>query len=91
MSGDSHTASLVIGIQQASIGLGLGRQLLAHVEEWARLSKLKQLELTVMISNTYAIVFYKNNGFEQLISKQQGVIDDLTENELYMVKAVNLD
>jgi len=91
ISGDSHTASLVIGIQQASIGLGLGRQLLAHVEEWARLSKLKQLELTVMISNTYAIVFYKNNGFKQLISKQQGVIDDLTENELYMVKAVNLD
>jgi len=44
-----------------------------------------------MISNTYAIVFYKNNGFKQLISKQQGVIDDLTENELYMVKAVNLD
>jgi len=26
ISGDSHTASLVIGIQQASIGLGLGRQ-----------------------------------------------------------------
>jgi len=86
ISGDSQTASLVIGIQQASIGLGLGGKLLAHVEEWARLSKLKQLELTVMIANENAIVFYKNNGFKQLVSKQQAMIDDLTENELYMVK-----
>ena len=91
ISGDSHTASLVIGIQQASIGLGLGGQLLAHVETWARLFKLKQLELTVMITNENAIVFYKTNGFKQLISKPQGMIDDLAENELYMVKAVNLD
>ncbi len=91
ISGDSHIVSLVIGIQQASIGLGLGGQLLAHVEKWARLSKLKQLELTVMISNKNAIVFYKNNGFKQLISKPEGMIDDLAENELYMVKAVNSD
>ncbi|QUM88055.1 GNAT family N-acetyltransferase [Moritella sp. 36] len=91
ISGDSQTASLVIGIQQASICLGLGGKLLAHVEAWARLSKLKQLELTVMIANKSAIVFYKNNGFKQLISKPQGMIDGLAENELYMVKAVNLD
>jgi hypothetical protein len=39
-----------------------------------------------MISNKNAIVFYKNNGFKQLVSKQQAMIDDLTENELYMVK-----
>ncbi|MDX2319061.1 MAG: GNAT family N-acetyltransferase [Moritella sp.] len=91
ISGDSNTAALVIGIQQASIGKGLGRQLLAHVETWARLLKLKQLELTVIITNENAIGFYKRNGFKQIIVKPAGMIDDLTENELYMVKALNSD
>lgn len=89
ISGDSNTASLIIGVQQASIGMGLGGQLLAHVEAWARLFKLQQLELTVMITNENAIVFYKGNGFKQIMSKPQGMIDGIAENELYMVKALN--
>ena len=88
ISGDSHTASLVIGIVQASIGKGLGQQLLLHVEAWARLHKLQQLELTVMIDNENAIVFYKHAGFKQQIAKPAGMIGELTENELYMVKVV---
>jgi len=91
ISGDSDTASLVIGIVQASIGKGLGKQLLLHVEAWARLHKLHQLELTVMIDNKNAIVFYENAGFKQQITKPAGMIDALTGNELYMAKAVNLD
>jgi len=90
ISGDHDSASLVIGIVQASIGRGLGRQLLAHVETWARLQKLKQLELTVMITNDNAIGFYRKSGFEQIIAKPQETIDGIAENELYMVKAVNL-
>ena len=39
--GDSHTAALVIGIEQAHVGLGLGRQLLTHIEDWAQRSALQ--------------------------------------------------
>jgi len=88
ISGDSHTASLVIGIVQASIGKGLGKQLLLHVEAWARLHKLQQLELTVMRDNKNAIAFYQNAGFNQQLAKPAGMIDALTENELYMLKVV---
>ncbi|WP_255554710.1 GNAT family N-acetyltransferase [Moritella sp. 24] len=86
---DMDAISLVIGVQQASIGVGLGRELLAHVETWARLLNYKQLELTVMITNKNAIVFYKNNGFKQIIAKPKGMIDGMTKNELYMVKVIN--
>lgn len=89
VSGDSNTVSLVMGIEQANIGRGLGRQLLLHVETWAQLHQLQQLELTVMVSNQNAIEFYKHNGFKQITSKSQGLIDDLTEHELYMLKRLN--
>lgn len=88
ISGDNHSGSLVIGIEQASIGLGLGRQLFLHVDAWARLHQLKQLELTVMIDNKTAIEFYKKAGFKQQTVKPVGMVDGLTVNELYMIKVV---
>jgi len=89
ISGEHDSASLVIGIVQASIGRGFGRQLLAHVETWARLQKLRQLELTVMIDNKNAIVFYRKSNFKQIIAKPSGMIDAISENELYMVKQLD--
>ncbi|GIC75977.1 GNAT family N-acetyltransferase [Moritella sp. F3] len=88
ISGDRHSVSLVIGIEQASIGRGLGRQLLLQVEAWARLHQLQQLELTVMVNNINAIKFYENTGFKQQTIKPSGMVDDLASNELYMRKAV---
>lgn len=88
ISGDRNTASLVIGIVQASTGKGLGQQLLLHVETWAQQSKLQQLELTVMLENKNAIAFYNTAGFKQQITKPAGMIGDFNENELYMLKAV---
>ncbi|MFT5807877.1 MAG: ribosomal protein S18 acetylase RimI-like enzyme [Moritella dasanensis] len=87
-TGNSDSVSLVIGIEQASTGMGLGRQLLLHVEAWSRLHKLKQLELTVMIDNKNAIAFYKKAGFKLQAVKPLGMVEVLTENELYMLKAV---
>lgn len=89
ISGNGHAVSLIIGIKQANVGRGLGRKLLANVETWSRLHNLKQLELTVMIANENAIVFYENNNFKQLIAKPSGMIDGITENELYMVKVLD--
>ncbi|WP_198551561.1 GNAT family N-acetyltransferase [Moritella sp. Urea-trap-13] len=88
ISGDSQRVSVVIGIEQASIGRGLGRQLLLHIDGWARLHQLPLLELTVMVNNENAIAFYENTGFKQQTVKPPGMIDDLADNELYMVKVV---
>jgi len=87
ISGNSHTAALVIGIQQASIGRGFGLQLLAHVEMWALRSKLTQLELTVMADNKNAIVFYNNHGFKPMAATSLGIV----EHELYMLKVLRHD
>lgn len=89
ISGDSNTAALVIGIVQANIGMGFGGQLLAHIEAWAQGAQLQRLELTVMINNENAIVFYEKAGFKQQTVKPREMIPDLTENELYMLKVVN--
>lgn len=106
ISGDSNTAALVIGIVQASVGMGLGRQLLAHIEAWAQRSALLQLELAVMIDNDNAIRFYEHAGFKQQlglpiasaikqaitppVTQENDQVNELTENELYMLKVVHL-
>ncbi|QFI36458.1 GNAT family N-acetyltransferase [Moritella marina ATCC 15381] len=90
ISGDRNTAALVIGIKQAHVGMGFGRQLLTHIEDWAQDAQLQQLELAVMNNNDNAIVFYENMGFKQQIIQPGSLVSELTKNELYMIKAVNL-
>ncbi len=59
-----HSALIVIAIRQAFIGQGIGSQLFAAMELWARQRHLHRLHLTVMTHNARAIALYKKMDFE---------------------------
>lgn len=59
-----HTVYVVIGILQAFTGRGLGAQLFAELDLWARAHAIHRLELTVMVHNERAIRLYQKMGFE---------------------------
>lgn len=58
-----HNAQIVIGVRRAFSGRGVGRQLFASLERWAREVALRRLELTVMVHNVVAIHLYERVGF----------------------------
>lgn len=43
---------------------GIGKQLIAEVKEYARLTKIKGIELSVEHTNTNAWAFWENRGFK---------------------------
>jgi GNAT superfamily N-acetyltransferase len=60
---EGNAAQLEIGVDAAWIGLGVGRQLMAATEAWARAAGLARLELNVVPANLRAIALYKRCGF----------------------------
>jgi ribosomal protein S18 acetylase RimI-like enzyme len=60
---DGNTAQLEIGVDAASVGQGVGRQLMEAVETWARAAGLACLELDVAPANVRAIALYERCGF----------------------------
>jgi RimJ/RimL family protein N-acetyltransferase len=58
-----HTVRIAIGLLQTHTGQGIGQQLLAALEMWARGQALHRVELTVMTHNTRAIRLYTRMGF----------------------------
>jgi RimJ/RimL family protein N-acetyltransferase len=58
-----HNLYLVIGIRAAHAGRGLGSQLFAVMEAWARQRAIHRLHLTVMIHNERALALYQRVGF----------------------------
>jgi hypothetical protein len=58
-----HSSYLVIGVDTAAVGRGLGRDLLAAAEREASGRGLRRLELTVMTDNLRAVGLYLRGGF----------------------------
>lgn len=82
-----HCFSLVIGIERSYWGFGLGKQLIHHMETWAKSKSAERLELTVIESNQRAIDLYQNCGFvvEGIRRKSMRINNELV-NEIYMSK-----
>jgi ribosomal protein S18 acetylase RimI-like enzyme len=59
-----QTGYLVIGVDAAAAGRGIGRNLLAVAEQEARGRGLLRLELTVMTDNLRALGLYLRSGFQ---------------------------
>jgi ribosomal protein S18 acetylase RimI-like enzyme len=59
-----QTGYLVIGVDAAAAGRGIGRNLLAAAEQEARGRGLLRLELTVMTDNLRALGLYLRSGFQ---------------------------
>ena len=82
-----HTVYLVIGILQEFAGQGVGSQLFAQVEKWARVQAIHRLELTVMVHNERAIRLYQKMGFEiEGVKKHHLRVNDVYVDEYEMAK-----
>ena len=84
-----HSAHLVIGVRRAFAGRGIGRRLLAAVDEWAPRAGVHRLELTVMIHNAAAVHLYRKCGFEiEGVRKHSLLVDAAWVDEYAMAKLV---
>ncbi|WP_433750221.1 N-acetyltransferase family protein [Falsibacillus pallidus] len=85
-----HSAYLVIGIDEAFTGKGLGTEFFAEMEKWARSKGLHRLELTVVSENGRAVALYKKMGFKVEGTKKDSLfINGTFVNEYYMGKLLN--
>jgi RimJ/RimL family protein N-acetyltransferase len=82
-----HTAYIVAGVRQAYAGQGIGTLLFTALDEWARTTELRRLELTVRADNAAAIHLYQKMGYDIEGTKRDSllVVDELVD-ELYMAK-----
>lgn len=85
-----HSAYLVMGVLSAYAGQGLGSELLAQVIDWARVSGIHRLELTVVTENIAAIGLYKKFGFvEEGIKKDSLLVNGRYYDEFYMARILD--
>ena len=67
--------------------MGLGSELMAELENWARAHGFTRLELTVMTDNEPAKRLYAARGFEIEGTKRRSLlVDGQYVDELYMSK-----
>jgi ribosomal protein S18 acetylase RimI-like enzyme len=86
-SGCGH---VVIGVDAAAVGRGVGRELLAAAEREARRRGLHRLELTVMTDNLRALSLYLSNGFQVEGLRCQALVRGGTViDEYYMGKLLS--
>lgn len=82
-----HNAYIVIGILQSHHKKGIGSELFAQLERWAKQQQIKRLELTVMTHNQPAVHLYKKFGFEiEGTKKNAMIVDGVFVDEYYMAK-----
>jgi ribosomal protein S18 acetylase RimI-like enzyme len=82
-----HTGYLVIGVDAAAAGRGIGRGLLAAAEREASGRELRRLELTVMTDNLRALGLYLRSGFRVEGLRHRALQRDGTAiDEYYMGK-----
>ncbi|MEE9964334.1 MAG: GNAT family N-acetyltransferase [Propionicimonas sp.] len=82
-----HSALVVIGLLPQARGQGLGTRLLARIDDWARLSGVTRLELTVMAHNLAAIGLYAKRGYAaEGVRRQSLMVDGEPVDELAMAK-----
>lgn len=83
----AHSAYLVIGILKENRGQGIGTNLFAHLDKWARAQHISRLELTVVTKNEMAVALYQKSGFEIEGTKRNSLlIDSKFYDEYYMAK-----
>ena len=85
-----HTGYVVIGVDAAAAGRGIGRDLLEAAEQEASDRGLRRLELTVMTDNLRALGLYLRSGF-RVEGLRLGALqrDDAVIDEYYMGKLVS--
>ncbi len=82
-----HSGYLVIGVDTAAAGHGIGRDLLAAAEREASGRGLRRLELTVMTDNLRALGLYLRSGFRVEGLRHRALQRDGTAtDEYYMGK-----
>jgi ribosomal protein S18 acetylase RimI-like enzyme len=82
-----RTGYLVLGVDAAAAGRGLGRSLLAAAEHEAAGRGLRRLELTVMTGNLRALGLYLRCGFQVEGLRRQALVRGTTvTDEYYMGK-----
>lgn len=87
LSRTSHRAQIAVGVHSKSRGKGIGTALFDYMIQWAKMSQLHRLELTVIEYNEQAVHLYKKMGFEvEGVKKNSLLIDGQYVNELYMTK-----
>ena len=80
-----HTGYLVIGVDAATAGHGIGTGLLAEAAAEATSRGLRRLELTVMTDNLRAVALYLRNGFQVEGLRRRALHrDGATVDEYYM-------
>lgn len=60
----AHRCLLGMGVDRGHRQRGLGSQLLAHAEAWAREQRFEWLDLQVLGSNAAALALYASRGFQ---------------------------
>jgi RimJ/RimL family protein N-acetyltransferase len=84
-----HSVYIVIGILRAFTNQGIGSQLFAAIEHWARQNSIHRLELTVMTHNNAGLTLYKKIGFEiEGTRKHSLLVDGHYVDECSMAKLV---
>jgi RimJ/RimL family protein N-acetyltransferase len=82
-----HVVSINIAILQAYTGQGLGGKLFGVLEEWARRTGIKRLDLSVMVNNIPAQKLYQKLGFVREGTKRGSMfVDGEYIDEYYMCK-----
>lgn len=84
---NKHSAYLVIGIDKAHRGRGIGTLLFETLDKWVTAHDLHRLELTVVTENQGAVALYKKQGFKIEGTKQDSLfIENQFYDEYYMAK-----
>ena len=84
---NAHVVYIVVGILQRASGKGIGTQLFARMEAWARTEGIRRLELTVECCNEAALRLYRKCGFEtEGLRKKSMLVNGVYVDEYYMAK-----
>jgi RimJ/RimL family protein N-acetyltransferase len=83
----SHAGYVVIGVDAAASGRGIGRTLLSEATAEARRRGLRRLELTVMTDNLRAIALHLRSGFQVEGCRRHALLrDGAMVDEYYMAQ-----
>ena len=77
----SHVGDLIVGVDKAYWGTGIGSKLMTELLKWAESTELKRLSLEVVEENTRAIKLYEKYGFKVEGKK---IADHFIGNDIYL-------
>ncbi len=87
-----HIANVVIGILEEYCNKGIGYALFQEIFNWAKISNIKKLELTVITENKRAVSLYNKLGFEtEGIRKKSTFINGKYFDDFYMAKIIEME